>query len=107
MVELLVFYIHIVAVATMFTKRWQEEDLSEGLLVVVFMVLIFFVGWSITTFLMKLLMEKEGLGTFFDRDAASLLLLTIGESILYYFYLRDEEKPNPNGEEDAFTNAGN
>lgn len=107
MVELFVFYIHIVAVATMFTKRWQEENLSEGLLVVVFMVLIFFVGWSITTFLMKLLLEKEGPGMFFDRDAASLLLLTIGESILYYFYLRDEKKPDPNSEEDAFTNTEN
>jgi hypothetical protein len=106
MIELLVFYIHIVAVATMFTKRWQEENLSEGFLVVFFMVLIFFVGWSITTFLMKLLMEKEGLGMFFDRDAASLLLLTICETVLYYFYLRDE-KPDPTSAEDTFTNSGN
>ena len=93
MVELLVFYVHIVAVVSMFTKRWQEEGLSEGFLVVFFMALIFFVGWSISTFLMKLLMEKEGLGMFFDRDAASLLFLTVGESVLYYFYLRDEHKP--------------
>ena len=96
MVEILVFYVHIVAVVTMFTKRWQEENLSEGFLVVFFMVLIFFVGWSITTFLMKLLLEKEGFGMFFDRDAASLFLLTVGESILYYFYLRDERRPGPN-----------
>lgn len=93
MVELLVFYVHVVAVATMFTKRWQDEGLSEGFLVVFFMVLIFFVGWSITTFLMKLVVEKEGFGMFLDRDAASLLLLTVGESILYYFYLRDDRKP--------------
>jgi len=105
MVELLVFYIHIVAVVTMFTKRWQEENLSEGFLVVFFMVLIFFVGWSITTFLMKLLVEKEGLGMFFDRDAASLLLLTIGESILYYFYLRDGRKPDLTGEDASNTGS--
>ena len=98
MVELLVFYIHVVAVVTMFTKRWQEEGISEAFLVVFFMGLIFFVGWSITTFLMKLLMEKEGLGLFFDRDAASLLLLTAGESILYFFYLKDEKKPQPTNE---------
>ena len=93
MIELLVFYIHVVAIVTMFTKRWQEEGISEAFLVVFFMGLIFFVGWSITTFLMKLLMEKEGLGVFFDRDAASLLLLTVGESVLYYFYLKDEKRP--------------
>jgi len=94
MVELLVFYTHVVAIVTMFTKRWQEEGLSEAFLVVFFMGLIFFVGWSITTFLMKLFMEKEGFGMFFDRDAASLLLLTAGECILYYFYLRDEKPPH-------------
>lgn len=100
MIELLVFYLHIVAVVTMFTKRWQEEGLGEAFLVVFFMTLIFFVGWSITTFLMKLLLNKEGLGIFLDRDAASLLLLTIGESILYYFYLGDEGRP-PSPEEDG------
>jgi hypothetical protein len=98
MVELFVFYIHVVAVVAMFTKRWQEEGLSEAFLVVFFMALIFFVGWSIATFLMKLLMEQEGLGLFFDRDAASLLLLTAGEVVLYYFYLRDEKRPQPSAE---------
>ena len=103
MIELAVFYVHVVAVVAMFTKRWQEEGLSEGFLVVFFMALIFFVGWSITSFLMKLMMEKEGLGIFFDRDAASLLLLTVGEAILYYFYVRDEKRP---GEEKSASEAG-
>ena len=89
MIPLLVFYIHIVAVAAVFTKRWQEEGLSEGMLAVFFMMLIFFVGWSITSFLMKLLLAREGFGLLLDRDAASLLLLTAGEGIFYLFYLRD------------------
>ncbi len=93
MIELAVFYVHVVAIVAMFTKRWQEEGPSEGFLVVFFMGLIFFVGWSITSFLMKLMMEQEGLGTFVDRDAASLLLLTVGEAILYYFYVREEKRP--------------
>jgi hypothetical protein len=92
MVELFIFYIHVVAVVAMFTRRWQEEGWSEAFLVVFFMGLIFFVGWSITSFLMKLILDKEGFGMFLDRDAASLLLLMIGEIILYYFYLRDEKK---------------
>lgn len=98
MIELFVFYIHVVAFATMFTKRWQEEGTSEAFLVVFFMALIFFVGWSISSFLMKLVMEKEGLGVFLNRDAASLLLLTLGETILYYFYLRDRNSAE-NGSE--------
>lgn len=97
MVELFIFYTHVVAFVAMFTKRWQEEGWSEAFLVVFFMGLIFFVGWSISSFLMKLILDKEGLGVFLDRDAASLLLLTIGEAILYYFYLRDEKKERSKG----------
>jgi len=95
MIPLLVFYIHVVAVAAMFTKRWQEEGLTEGILAVLFMGLIFFVGWSISSYMMKFFMEQEGLGILLDRDAASLLFLTAGESVLYYYYFRGEGKEEP------------
>jgi hypothetical protein len=94
MVPLFVFYVHVVAFAWMFTKRWQEEGMKEGLLAVFFMGLIFFVGWSITSFVMKLVMEQEGFGTLLNRDAASLVLLTCAEAVLYWFYLRDERSKN-------------
>jgi len=106
MIELLVFYVHIVALVTMFTKRWQEEGWSEAFLVVFFMALIFFVGWSITSFIAKLLMDEEGFGLFLNRDAVSLLLLTIGEGILYYFYLRDD-KPQAKDEKGSTTGVEN
>ncbi len=88
MIPLLVFYVHIVAMAAAFTKRYQDEGIGEGFLAIFFMGLIFFVGWSISSFLMKLLMEPKGFGLFFDRDAASLLLLTAMEGVFYAFYLR-------------------
>ncbi len=101
MIPLLVFYVHVVAMAGAITKRWQDEGPGEAVLVFFFMALIFFVGWSITSFVMKLFMEKEGLGPLFDRDAASLLLLTAGEAILYTFFLRNgdkgEEQPSGTG----------
>ncbi len=90
MIPLLVFYVHIVAMTAAFSKRWQDEGLSEGMLAVFFMALIFFVGWSMTTFIMKLVMEPAGFGRFLDRDGASLLLLTIAEGVFYYFYLRGD-----------------
>lgn len=97
MIPLLVFYVHIVGAAAAFTKRWQEEGLSEGFLVVFFMALIFFVGWAMASFIMRIFMDQAGLGPLFDRDAASLVLLTTGEAILYYFYFRkepEEEEPS-------------
>jgi hypothetical protein len=91
MIPLLVFYIHIIGAAAAFTKRWQDEGLGEGILAVLFVSLLFFVGWSITSFILKLAMSKEGLGPAFDRDAASLLLLTVVEAGFYYFYLRKDQ----------------
>ncbi len=98
MIPLLVFYIHVVAIAAVFTRRWQEEGISEGLLSVFFMAVIFFVGWSMSSFIMKLFMSREGLGLLLDRDAASLLLLTASEAVFYYFYFRTT-KDTPTADE--------
>jgi hypothetical protein len=92
MIPLIVFYLHIVAIAGAYTRRWQEEGLAEGLLAVFFMSLIFFVGWSMASFVMKLFMTAAGAGPGLNRDSASLLLLTAAEGVFYYFYLRGEER---------------
>ncbi len=91
MIPLLVFYLHTVAFVAIFTRRYQAEGIGEGFLAVFFMALIFFVGWAMASFVMKLVMPPEGFVVWFDRDAASLLLLTVAESVLYYFYFRDEK----------------
>ncbi len=86
MIPLVVFYIHVVALAAVFTKRWQEEGTGEGVLAVFFMALIFFVGWGISGFILKLLVDQAGFGPGLDRDALSLLLLTIVEGGFYYVF---------------------
>ena len=96
MIPLFVFFVHIVGFAAIFTKRWQEEGIGEGVLGLVFALLIFFVGWSMASFIMKFVMQPEGFGKWFDRDAASLLLLTVAEGIFYYFYLRDDRPQREN-----------
>jgi uncharacterized membrane protein len=84
MITLFIFYIHTIVAVTAFTRRWQEEGLWEGILAVGFVALIFAVGWSMTTVLVQLFMEKEGFGIWFDRDTAALVLLTVLEAIFYY-----------------------
>ena len=93
MIPLIVFYLHIVAVAGAYTRRWQAEGLAEGLLAVFFMALIFFVGWSMASFIMKFFMSAGETGGAWNRDSVSLLVLTAGEAVFYYFYLRGEERP--------------
>ena len=86
MIPLVVFYVHVVALASVFTKRWQEDGTGEGVLAVFFMALIFFVGWGISSFILKLVMDQGGFGPGLDRDALSLLLLTIVEGGFYYVF---------------------
>ncbi len=88
MVPLFIFYLHTVAVTYAFTKRWQEAGLKEGVLAVAFVAVIFSVGWTLATFLLRLISPPAGLGPGLDRDALSLLLLTVGEGFFYSWYLR-------------------
>jgi hypothetical protein len=89
MTSLIVFYLHIVGVSAAFTSEYQKDGVGAGFLNVGFVVLIFSVGWSITTFLLKYLIAEQGLGLWLNRDAMSLLLLTAGEGVFYYMYFSE------------------
>lgn len=92
MVTLFVFYIHTIAAVYAFTDQYQEEGVAAGTLAVAFMTIIFSIGWSISTFVLKYLMTEKGFGVYLNRDAMSLALLTIGEAVFYYFYLKGSVK---------------
>ncbi len=93
MIEVGIFYLHTLAAIAAFTKRWQDEGLGEGILGVAFMGLIFSVGWTISTFCVRFLTPEKGFSRIFDRDALSLIFLTIGEAVFYYFYLKETNPP--------------
>lgn len=92
MVTLFVFYLHTVAATYAFTDQYQKEGVGAGMLSVAFMAIIFSVGWSISTFFLKFAVSERGFGRYFDRDAMSLVLLTVAEVVFYYFYLRGARK---------------
>lgn len=94
MIPLIIFYLHIIGMSAAFTSEYQKEDIGSAFLSVGFIVLIFSVGWTISTFVLKYLMNEVGFGMWLNRDAFSLLLLTIGEAIFYYNYY-SEEKEHP------------
>jgi hypothetical protein len=92
MVTLFVFYIHTVAAVYAFTDQYQEEGIGAGALAVAFMGIVFSVGWSISTFMLKFLVSEKGFGMYFNRDALSLAILTAGEAVFYYLYLKGMKK---------------
>jgi hypothetical protein len=95
MITLFIFYIHTVAAVALYTKRWQEADWKEGLLAAAFLLMVFGIGWSMSTFVLKLLINEKGFGFWLDRDAMSLLLLTVMEGGFYYVQWKKKRKPAP------------
>jgi hypothetical protein len=88
MIAIIMFYFHIVAVAALFTYHYQREGFGAGLLTVGFFGIIFAVGWSISTLILKLVIDEKGFGLMLDRSSLSLALLTAAEAVFYHFYYR-------------------
>ncbi|MDP1676184.1 MAG: hypothetical protein Q8L88_04905 [Bacteroidota bacterium] len=92
MIPLIIFYLHTVGISAAFTSEYQKNGVVSAFLSVGFIVLIFSVGWTISTFVLKYIISEAGFGIWFNRDAVSLLLLTIGEVFFYYYYYKDESE---------------
>ena len=86
MITAFIFFIHFIFAILVFTKKWQEESITQAWMNVGLIIILFSVGWTITGMIAKLIMNQEGLGVYFDRDTFSLILLTIIEFFLYKFY---------------------
>ena len=89
MIAAFIFFIHFLFALIIFTKKWQEEGISSAFLNVGLLLILFTVGWTITSLLAKFLMEPQGFGLYFDRDTFSLTLLTMGESVFYKIYYKE------------------
>lgn len=85
MIIVIIFYLHIISAVLAFTYRWQEEGTKAGFTLLGFMGLVFAVGWTIVGFIMHFLIPR-GIPKVIDADTLSLLLLTILETFVYYFY---------------------
>ena len=90
MISALIFCGHLIFITYIFTKKWQVESLSSAFTNAALIIILFTIGWSITVMIGKLIMEKEGLGLYFDRDTFSLLLLSIIEFLFYRMYYGKE-----------------
>ena len=96
MITAFIFFIHFIFATYIFTKKWQEESITQAWMNIGLIVILFSVGWTITGMISKLLMSQNGFGVYFDRDAFSLALLTIIEFFFYKFYY---SSPTEDGKE--------
>ena len=99
MITAFIFFVHLIFSLVIFTKKWQDENLSAGFLNIALIGILFAVGWTITGMIAKLFMEPKGLGIQFDRDTFALSLLTIVEFFFYKFYYKEEPTANDTGKQ--------
>ncbi|MEW6702770.1 MAG: hypothetical protein AB1298_08620 [Bacteroidota bacterium] len=91
MITALIFSAHLVFMLIIFTKKWQNESISSALTNLALIIVLFAVGWSISTSVVKIFIDSKGFGIQFDADAISLTLLTIVEFFFYRFYYKEEK----------------
>ncbi len=89
MVIAFIFLAHILFVFFVLFKRWKNESVSSALIDLVLIIILFSVGWSISTMVCKLFWEPIGFGKHFDRNAISLSILTIVEFFFFRIYYKD------------------
>lgn len=89
MITALIFSIHLIFALIIFTKKWQDENITSALLNLGLIGILFSVGWTITGMFSQAVMGPKGLGIYFDRDAFSLTLLIIAEYFFYKMYYGD------------------
>lgn len=106
MIAALILIVHFCAAVYAFVN-YRKEGNGEGFLAVAFVVIIFSVGWTITTMASRFVfpttlvsqwvahLQSSPLSRTIAKeltvDTFSLLLLTLGEAVFYYFYLQAGE----------------
>lgn len=90
MISGFIFAIHIYFILYIFTKKWQEENLSSAFLNLSLIIILFTVGWTLTGAVLKIFIKPEGFSLELNRDTLSLILLSIIEFYFYRFYYKEE-----------------
>jgi hypothetical protein len=91
MITALIFFIHLLFITVVFTKKWQTESLTSAFMNAALIIVLFSVGWSIATMVTKFIIGPRGFGLLFDRDTFSLTLLSIAEYFFYRMYYSEKE----------------
>lgn len=86
MIEVVLFYAHVLFFTYIFSKNYVQEGFLSAFLSAIFVVVIFTVGWTFSAFVIQFFIPDEGLNKIMTRAAFSLALLTIMEAFFYKLY---------------------
>jgi hypothetical protein len=120
MIAVLIFFIHLIFIVYVFCRSYQSDGVLQAFLNIVFIIILFTVGWTVSDLFTSIFLSANGYITtnsanyiiqfvlkvsgiykplgnnnilIQPKDAVSLILLMIGE-ILFYRYLLPKTKKN-------------
>lgn len=91
MIEVILFYLHVVFFAYIFAKNFVEESFTSALLSTIFVIVIFSVGWTFSAFVIGFFVPDEGFTRILTKAAFSLAFLSLLEVIFYKFYFTEKK----------------
>lgn len=86
MIDIIIYYLHIIGAIYAFAKIWQNGSAKEGGLAVAIIALVFSIGWALTGTVAHTIMPDSWDSTYFTVDTLSLILLVIPESFFFNFF---------------------
>jgi len=116
LIAVIIFYLHTIFACYAFSKTYQSEGLLQAFLNVIFIIILFSVGWTVSALIVGLFIPDSGYviampdGKFFlslikltgfytpagfgmarlaPKDSLSLIVLTIIEIYFYKFYFQN------------------
>lgn len=111
MIAAIIFLLHLM-LAVIMGYRGRKDGAAGVALGVSMVVLLFAIGWTLSTFVIRFVWPEQGIGLLIDdwadtptkrflyrevtSDTASLVLLTIAELVFYAWYLRRPMTDTPN-----------
>ncbi|HOJ37115.1 MAG TPA: hypothetical protein PLI27_08250 [Ignavibacteriales bacterium] len=102
----LIYTAHIIFLLVIFTKKWQNESIQDGLLNILLIIVLFSVGGAVTNMIANVIIPKEGIkilyvhekyNIIFDRATFALLSLSIAEYFFYKSYYKKDFISNEMG----------
>jgi len=88
MISFIFFIINLIFLLFIFFVKLRKS-MSEAFLNAGLIILVFVIGWTISTSFSRIILPAEGFGENFTTDDFSLVLLTVAELFFYIIYYKN------------------
>jgi hypothetical protein len=83
MIDLLIYQLHLIALAYTFSKYWKMEGLKAAFMSITLALLVFLICWTMSATLSYYIYPSEYNNIYFSNNTLSLILILYPEYLYY------------------------